>query len=90
MIYFSHEVINRIEYLVMIKKLSDDFKTTWSEFLFITISFFLVIQSQKVMGIMKSHQFLTAESGFFKKKTNNDNNNNKKHLKTIKITSHGN
>lgn len=40
---------------------------------------------------MKSHQFLTAESGFFKKKTNNDNNNNnKKHLKTIKITSHGN
>lgn len=43
------------------------------------------------MGIMKSHQFLTAESGFFKKKTNNDNNNNnKKHLKTIKITSHGN
>lgn len=42
------------------------------------------------MGVMKSHQFLTAESGFFKKKTNNDNNNNKKHLKTIKITSHGN
>lgn len=43
------------------------------------------------MGVMKSHQFLTAESGFFKKKNpNNDNNNNKKHLKTIKITSHGN
>lgn len=43
------------------------------------------------MGVMKSHQFLTAESGLFKKKTNNDNNNNnKKHLKTIKITSHGN
>lgn len=41
------------------------------------------------MGIMKSHQFLTAESASLKK-TNNDNNNDKKHLKTIKITSHGN
>lgn len=28
--------------------------------------------------------------GLLYKKTNNDNNNNKKHLKTIKITSHGN
>lgn len=36
------------------------------------------------MGVMKSHQFLTAESGFFKKKTNNDNNNNKKTFEDYK------